>query len=591
MFELYFTAAILILLIVALAKDLYQPSLLIFVALLLLVIGDVITIDQAFEGFSNTGMITVGLLFIVSAGLQASGIYEKTILKLLGNRSTLHILRYFRLLPAVAGFSAFLNNTPIVASLIPVIKSWSRRHNLASSKFLIPISYAAILGGMCTLIGTSTNLIIHGLLLDKGMEGFSFYELTKVGLPVALVSLVLLSLVGYWLLPDRKDITAQLGEKTREFVVEMKVSDEYPHLNKSVEDANLRHLQGLFLFQINRNGDVIAPVSPKEKIRAGDRLFFTGLPETIYELQKTPGLYVVRDLEFDLKNIDSDKLKTYEAVVSSTSSLIGKTVRDSNFRNKYDAVILAIHRAGSRISKKVGDIIFQPNDTLFILAKTGFEKRFYHTQDFALVSRSLDIYEKPKWKGHLALALIVLMVLGASLKLVPIILGAGITASLMVLFGILSVKDAKENVNWNVLLYIACSFGVAKAISNSGLSSTVAHFLVNTLNVFGSMGVIAGVFVLTSSFTWIITNNAVAAIMFPVVLSITQVMPGDPRAYFITLALGASTCFASPMGYQTNLMVYSAGGYKFIDFVRIGLGLNVVVAVLTTFFVYYHFFM
>ena len=590
MFELYFSALILVLLIAGLIKDVYQPSLLIFVALLLFVIGNVITIDEAFEGFSNTGMITVGFLFIVSAGLQASGIFEKSIIHLLGDRSTPIVFRYLRLLTAVSGFSAFLNNTPIVASLIPVIRGWAKKNGLASSKFLIPISYAAILGGMCTLIGTSTNLIIHGLLLEKGLDGFSFYELTRVGVPVAVIGLIFLSLFSHLLLPSRKELTAKLGDETREFVVEMKVSDEYPNIGKSVQDANLRHLEGLFLFQISRDGQVIAPVGPEEIIKSGDRLFFTGLPETIYELQKSPGLYVVRDLEFDLKNVDSDKLKTYEAVVSSTSRLIGQTVRDSNFRDTYQGVILAIHRAGSRIDKKIGDIEFQPNDTLFIMAKHGFEDRFYHDRDFALVSRSLDIYEKPQWKGNLALGLIVLMVLGASLNVVPIILGAAITASLMILFKILSVKDAKENVNWNVLLYIACSFGVAKGISNSGLSALVGETIVNVLDVFGPAGVIAGVFLLTSSFTWVITNNAVAAIMFPVVLSIAEVIPGDPRPYVITLALGASTCFASPLGYQTNLMVYSAGGYRFSDFMKLGVILNLMVGVVTIWLVYHFYF-
>jgi len=590
MFTLIYTIIILVILIIALAKDVFRPSLLILAALLLLIIGDVITIDEGFSGFSNKGMITVGFLFVVSGGLRASGKFQSVIVRLLGKDGTSPFTRYIRLLFPVAGFSAFLNNTPIVASLIPVIKNWAKSNDLPVSKYLIPVSFAAILGGMCTLIGTSTNLVVHGMLLDAGFNGFSFFELTKIGLPAAGVGLLFIALAGWFLLPKRKEITAQLGESTREFVVELKVDKDYPFAQKTVEEANLRHLKGLFLFQITRGDHVIAPVSPSEKIYVGDRLFFTGLPETIFELQKTTGLKVVKDPEFDVNNIDSDKLNTYEAVVSGTSPLIGQTVRDSNFRTRYNGVILAIHRAGSRINKKIGDIVFRPNDTLFILAEKGFEKKWYHARDFSLVSRSLDIYEKPRWKGNLALGIIILMVVFASLKIMPILLSAAVAAILMVVTGILSSEDAKKNVNWNVLLYIACSFGIAKAVTNSGIADGIAGFIVNSLRPFGPAVIAAGIFVLTSLFTWVISNNAVAAIMFPVVLSVSRLLNTDPRPFMLALVFAASTCFASPLGYQTNLMVYNAGNYKFTDFLKIGLILNILIGTVVTLLIYFYFF-
>ncbi|MBU1873002.1 SLC13 family permease, partial [bacterium] len=194
------------------------------------------------------------------------------------------------------------------------------------------------MGGTCTLIGTSTNLVVHGLLLEAGYEGFSFFEITRIGVPVALLSILFITLVGRYLLPDRKDVITELGESTREFVVELKVGEEYPHLNQTIEQANLRHLPGLFLFQISRDDHTIAPVSPREKIQQGDRLFFTGLTDTIFELQKTPGLHSVKDQQFNIRDIDSDKFKTFEVVVSNTSHLVGDTVRDSGFRSHYNAV-------------------------------------------------------------------------------------------------------------------------------------------------------------------------------------------------------------------------------------------------------------
>jgi di/tricarboxylate transporter len=577
MFSLIYTSIILLVLAGSLAREKIRPSLAVFTAVLLLLFGRVITVEEAFHGFSNQGMITVAFLFIVSAALQTSGLFENMVMRILGKPHISPLVRYIRLLFPVAGLSAFLNNTPIVASLIPMIKSWSKKTGIASSKFLLPISFAAILGGTCTLIGTSTNLIVHGMLLDRNMPGLNFFEITRIGLPVTLAGIIFLVFYSQRLLPEHKELAVQLGEQTREFVVAMKVGSEFEHLGKTVETAGLRHLQGLFLFQIIRNGDLIAPVSHDERLFKGDRLFFTGLPETIYELQKMPGLRVIKDSEFDLKNIDSDQLGTYEAVISNHSPLIGQTVRESNFRNRYNAVILAIHRSGSRLRQKVGDIVFESNDTLFIIAKKGFDKAWYHQTDFSLVSSSVDIYQKPRWKGNLALGLLFLMVLTAALKWLPIIQAAAAAAVLMVLIGVISPGDARKAVNVDVLLLIASSFGIAKALQNSGLAAWLAQVLTAGMGGLGPMGVIAGFYILTSLLTWIITNNAVAAIMFPIAIAITKVSNLDVRPVVLTLAIGASSSFVTPISYQTNLMVYSAGGYKVSDFMKIGLPMNLIV--------------
>jgi len=580
MFDLYYTAAVILIMIFALAKEWFNPAMIIFSALLLLLAGKVITVNEAFAGFSNKGMLTVGFLFVVSAALQSSGTFERFILGMLGNNHKSDNGRYLRLMLPVAGLSAFLNNTPIVATLIPIVKSWAKRNNLSASKFLIPLSYAAILGGTCTLIGTSTNLVVHGLLLDAGYDGFSFFEITRIGVPVAILSILFMALVGRYLLPDRKDVITELGESTREFVAELTVSKEYPFLDQTIEQANLRQLPGLFLFQIDRNGQTIAPVSPREKIRKGDRLFFAGLTDTIYELQKTPGLHSVKDHKFNIRDIDSDKYKTYEAVISNTSHLVNDTVRDSGFRSHYNAVILAIHRSGERIDKKIGDIILQANDTLFLLAPAGFEKKWYNSRDFTLVTPSLNIYSKPRWKGNLSLGILIAMIVAAATGLIPIIFAAAIAAVLMIVSNIIHPKDAQNSVAWDVLLLIASSFGIAKAISNSGLADVIGNGLINGLSFMGETGILIGIFILTSTFTLLITNNAAAAIVFPIALSITRSMNMNPQAIMLTLALAASTCFASPVGYQTNLMVYSAGNYHFRDFIKVGAVMNVFVGIM-----------
>lgn len=589
-FPVIYTAIAIIIMMIVLAKEVFTPAIVVFSTLLILVLGKVITIEEAFIGFSNHGMLTVGFLFIVSTAIKSSGIVEKAINQLLGRKQTNEIFRYSRLMFPVAFFSAFLNNTPIVATLIHLIKKWSNKTKFPSSKLLIPLSYAAILGGMCTLIGTSTNLVIHGLLISNGYDGFSFFELTKVGFPTAIIGILFIVFIGRFLLPRKRETLKSMGKKKQEFVTAVKVNFKFPHIGKSIEDAGLRHLESLYLFQIDRGGKSIAPVSPEEKIQENDRLFFTGLPETIYDLAKQKGLTVLEDLDYHIGNHDSDKLKTFEAVISNVSPLIGKTVRESNFRDKYNAVILAIQRSGHRINKKVGDITFHLGDTLFILADNNFNKRWSQINSFSLISSNLNTYSKPKWKSNLALVFLILMVILAALEIIPILITAACAAVLMILFNIISLNDAKNSIDWSVLLIIASSFGIGKAISNSGLAQVVASNIIIPMEVLGPIGIIAGLFILTSLLTWVITNNAVAALMFPVAIFIAQTTHIAIEPILITLALASSSSFATPIGYQTNLMVYSACDYKIKDFMKIGIPMNIIIGIVVTVLVYLFYF-
>lgn len=589
LFEIYYTAIVLLLLTLSLVFEVSRPVYLMMMALLALLIAGIIPIDEAFEGFANQGMLTIAVLYIIAATLQSSSLFTRLITYLLGSGNTR--FRYLRFLLPVSFFSAFINNTPLVATLIPQIKRWSKKNDFPASKLLIPLSYAAILGGMCTLIGSSTNLVIHGMLLDEGLEGFRFFELGKVGLPVAVIGILYISLIGKKILPSRKDMITRLSDSSREFVAEVKVESDCPHIGKTIEEANLRHLKGLYLFQIIRGSEELAPLAPKEILRKDDRLFFTGLPETIFDIIKTPGFQLIKDPEFDPGNIDSDKHRTYEAVISNVSPLLGKTVRESGFRKKYNAVILAIHRHGQRINSKVGDIEFQANDTLFLLAKKGYEDEWYHSSDFSLVSESVKEYSKPKAKGNLALVLIALMVIAVASGLISsMLLAAIITAGLLLLLRIISYHDARRSLNPDVLLIIVAALGIGKAVHHSGIAEIMADNFIQLLYPFGTLGLIAGIFFMTSFYTELITNNAAAAILFPIVFSTAHKLGLPLQPLMITLAIAASTSFATPIGYQTNLMVYSAGGYRFSDFLKTGVPLNVLIGISTTLLVYYLYF-
>jgi len=589
-FQFWYTLLIVLAMLGALAFEVAQTALILTAALLLLVFGGVIGPGEAFQGFSNEGMLTVGFLFVVASGLHATGVFSKMTYVLFGKERGNPRSKLIRVLFPVAGISAFINNTPLVAILIPAVRSWCRRLNFPSSKLLIPLSYATILGGLCTLIGTSTNLVIHGLLIDHGYPGFTFFELGRVGLPMAVVGILAVALVLHRFLPKRKEVAAQLGDEVREFVIEMKVNAAYPEIGNSVQSAGLRRLKGLFLFQIERDGKMIAPVTPTEKIHEGDRLFFTGIPETIVELQKSKGLDVVRDVHFDLKNYDSEELKTYEVVISPKSPLIDRTVRESNFRRVYDAVILALHRSGERVNRKIGDIRIRAGDTLLILASHEFHTKWYHSSDFSLVSTSEEVPSKTRIQATLAMVIGALMVLAATIEFVPMSVAAASAALLLVLTRCLPLREAFNGVDLGVMLSIACALGIARAVENSGVAEFVAHGLLGVSAQFGTLVIIAAIYGATLLITEIVSNNAAAAIMFPIGLSVAASLETGIMPFMYAITLGASAAFATPIGYQTNLMVQGPGGYKFLDYVKVGLPLDLIVGSVCVTMIHFLFF-
>ncbi len=577
-FSFWYTAILMVVLTIVLVKEYIEADIAIFSVLLLMIIGGVINISEAFSGFSNHGMLTVGFLFIVAGALQRTGILGIIGDSILGKEGKVSS-KLFRLLPPVSTISAFFNNTPIVAMLIPTVRSWARKNHAPVSKFLIPLSYAAILGGTCTLIGTSTNLVVHGLMLENGFKGMGFFEISGVGVPIAVLGLAAIVLVGHKLLPDRKEPIVQVDEHIREFVVVMKVEADYRHIGHSIELAGLRHLKGLFLFQIERKGELKTPVEPKEKIQLFDYLFFTGLPETILELQKTPGLSLLKEKTFDLKHFDSDAFGAFEVVVSPNSPLIGKNVRESNFRSNYNAVIIAIHRSGERIKEKIGDIILNTGDTLLILARRDFINRWYHSRDFYLVSRSVDINSKPRGYYYVSIFVLVAMIAAMASGLVPVIVASGTAAVLLILSKCITTPDARNSVDWKVLLIIASAFGIAKGLDNSGIASFLAEKIVASVGSFGILGLLAAIYFITNIYTEIITNNAAAALLVPIALSAAQQAGVNPRPFFIAVAFGASASFSTPIGYQTNLMVYGPGGYRFKDFLKAGIPMNLFIGI------------
>lgn len=580
--QAWFTGVVVVTMIIALVREWYGTDLILGAALTVLMAAGVLNPREALAGFGNPGMLTIAALFVVAAGVRETGGLSYVATNLLGKHKGPFCTLLRLMLPTTA-ISAFLNNTPVVAMFTPVVRKWATNNNIAPSKLLIPLSYASILGGICTLIGTSTNLVVSGMMHEHGMEPMGMFEISSVGIPVALTGLAFMLLVGRHLLPDRRDVIEKLAEKRREFLVEMRVRSDCRLIGKSIEEAGLRHLGGLFLVHIERDDRIIGPVHPTEILLSDDILLFTGLVDTIVELKNIRGLEPITDSDIDLAaNGRIGDLRLFEVVISASSPLAGIGVREAGFRNRYDAAVIAVHRLGHRVAKKIGDIVLKPGDTLLLEAPESFERKWYNSTHFYLVSQVGGGHRIRHDKAPFAAAIIGLMVLLPALGLAPMVLCAFAAAGIFVFTHLVSPTVARRSLDLGVLVTIAAAFGIGRAMETSGLATAIASLTIELFSDFGPIGVLACVFVITSVFTELITNNAAAALIFPIALSAADQIGADPRPFLIGVAIAASSSFATPLGYQTNLIVYGPGGYKFSDFFRIGIFMNILVVVAGT---------
>ncbi len=580
--EAWQTLGLIALLFVALVKNIAPPDLLFLAATAVLAVVGIITPEEAFAGFSNPGMLTVAMLFVVAAGLRDTGILDYIGHQVLGAARTRNSV-LARLAAVVIPMSAFLNNTPIVAMFVPVVMDWSRRNHVSPSKLLIPLSYLAILGGTCTLIGTSTNLVVNGLMMQNGLPGLHLFEIGMIGLPYAVVGILYLLLVGQRLLPDRKELFEQLGESRREYLAEMLVQRGCRLVGRSVEDAGLRSLPGLFLIEIDRSGQVIAPVGPDDVIEENDRIVFTGIVSSIIDLEKIVGLVPIAELDYQVSSGEQRGRRLCEAVISESSRLVGKTIRDADFRATYGAAVVAVHRGGKRVAKKIGDIALRPGDTLLMQVRPHFLRAHRHDPSFYLIS-DVDDYRPLRrdraWISLLLFAgLILLMITGW----VSTIVAATLAAVLMVAAGCISAGDARRSIEWQVLITIAAAFGIGSALQNSGAAAAVAATLFDATRELGPIAALAAIYIITSLLTELITNNAAAVLVFPFCLETARLYDNaSPKPFLMALILAASASFMTPIGYQTNMMVYGPGGYRFGDFLRIGAPLNLLLWIVAT---------
>ena len=573
--EAWLTLAVVAAVVMVLARDLATPSIAVLGGVVLLLVTGVVNPDQALAGFSNPAPFTVAALYIVAAAVEKTGALQPIVSAMLG-RTRGGRRAMGRLLLPTAASSAFLNNTPIVAMMAPQVAAWAERRGTSASRYLMPLSFATILGGTVTLIGTSTNLLISGLLSSAGLRPLGMFELARIGLPVALAGIAYLILAADVLLPERRAAKEQAESELRAFTVNMRVESRGALDGATVLEGGLRHLQGVFLVALRRGEDVIAPVGPDARLRGGDVLTFAGKADLVVDLQRMRGL-VSTELQHVL-SFGAPGRTFFEAVVGEASPLVGRTLKEVEFRARYQAAVVAIHRSGQRVASKLGEVRLKVGDTLLLVADPGFRARWRDRSDFLLVSRLGG--SPPMPTGRAAAVGIVALgaVLLAAFGVLSILEASLVGAVALVLSGILTAGEARAAIDLDVILVIAGSFGLGAALQASGLAAILGDGLATLGGRFGTVGALAGVVVATVVLTELITNNAAAAIMFPVAVAAAGHASVDPRAFAVAVAISASASFLTPIGYQTNTMVYGMGGYRFGDFARLGAGLTIMVA-------------
>ncbi|HEY7885804.1 MAG TPA: SLC13 family permease [Cellvibrionaceae bacterium] len=544
--------------------------------LIILSVAGVLTPGEAFSGFSNQGMLTVAAMFVVAAGIHGSGGVDLLVNHLLRHPKTVRAAQMRIALP-VALLSAFLNNTPVVATMIPAVRGWAKRIDVAPSKLMIPLSYAAIMGGTLTLIGTSTNLVVNGQYQElTGEPGFSLFSITAVGLPVLIVGVLYMFLVFPKHLPDRRE--KDLFGNLREFTLEVAVASDGPLVGQTVAAAGLRDLKRIYLVEIERAGVIIPAVGSEEPLQGGDRLVFAGDTEAISDLLRIKGIVPSTDGEPTLAQEHLER-RLVEAVISPHSHCINQTVRDAQFRERYGAVVLAVARNGERVSGNLGNTKLKPGDTLLLEARPAFVSRQRYTKDFLLIN-DLGTEAPRHQRAYLSWGILLGLILLAAFNVLSMLNAAFLGAALMLISGCCSAQQAQKSLDPTVLLTIAASFALGNALYKTG----VAQWLADGMLTLG-MGHPILLLILTYIAVWMltetITNNAAAILMLPVVLELTQKASLNPEPFLLAVMMAASASFSTPLGYQTNLMVYGPGSYRFTDFIKAGIPLSLLVGATT----------
>lgn len=571
--EALLTAIVLAVVLVALARELAPPAAVVLGGVVALVLAGVLEPDRAFAGLSSPATLSIAGLFVVSRALRQHGRLETLVARLLGDGSRGERGALIRLVPALALTSGVMNNTPLVVTAAPMVRDWAERRGLAASRLLIPVSFAAILGGLLTLIGTGPTLVVSGALAASGRPGFGFLTIGAVGLPLLVVAGTLLVILAPRVLPDRRDHAQRVAAAERDYTVLMAVASGGPSDGRTIVEAGLRSLDGTFVAGLVRGGEELAAIGPTTRLRGGDELVLVGRAEDVAELLSHPGLLPGERAQVRL--LDGERHDLVECVLSSSSPLVGTTLKELSFRGRYGGAVVAIHRAGERLTGRLGRVPLRPGDVLLVLADPGFAERWRGEPDFGAVVPIDGARERPSdARTRITVATFVAMVALAASGLVPVITAILGACAVLVATRTVSFRRALDAVDRDVVLIVAGAIGFAEALTVSGLAAAAAAAAEALAAGLGPVGALAVLVVATLALTEAVTNVAAAALMAPIGIDLAERVGADPTGFAVAVAVAASASFLTPIGYQTNTIVYGLGRYRYGDYWRLGLPLT-----------------
>jgi di/tricarboxylate transporter len=586
--QAWLTLGVVITAVAALASERVSQPGTVMAAVTVLLLTRVINAKSALSGFSNEAPFTIAALYVVAGAAQTTGALQGVTARVLG-RSPRGMRRprfreTARLLFPAATASAFVYNTPLVSMLAPRVSSWAQRWGRPASWYLLSLNNAILLGGMVTAIGTTTNVVISGLLSASQRHPLALFEPSLATIPLAIAGTLLMAWFGARLAGARTSPDQHFKADVREYTVEMLVRPKGGLEGSTVEEAGLRDLAGVYLVAVIRNDATIAPVAPELRLVASDRLVFAGNVARVLDLQSNPGLQSAEAAHFSVVESTVDR-RFHEAVIAPGGSLVGRSLKQVNFRSLFGGAVIAIHRSGELVEGKLGSVPLHPADVLLVLAPPDFNTRWSGSGDFLLVAPIAGTPAPVNRRNARIVEIVVALFLVCAATGVLSVLQAALVAALaLLILGVVTPRQAQASVNVNVLIVVCGSFGIGEAIGQSGLARHIADILITAFGPLGDRGILVGFLVSTVLITQVVTNNAAAVLMYPVGLALAAHAHMLERPFVLALVVGASASFLTPIGYQTNTIVYGMGGYRWKDFVRTGLPvtlLTVAIASLT----------
>ena len=578
-FEIAFVLGLVLLTFILFVTEKFSLDVTALLILTILFIGGFLSVEEAMSGFSNPAVIIISLLFILSHALQKTRILEYLIVRINQLVSRSRSLGLGVYLLTIAFASALMNNTAIVAIFMPVTIRLAHRYRMSPSKLLIPLSYAAIMGGTLTLVGTSTNLIVNSIYINNDGQPLGMFEFAKFGWITLTIGIIYVLTIAPKILPSRT-VTSSLTQSYHMagYLTEMKLSKDSPLVGSSCQQRNISQNYDVIVLDIQRGDRLITYKVGNEKLQADDILFVKGSVESFLQMKEVEKVSLLTDEKLTQNELEQEDNILIECMVTDQSNLIGKTIVNSNFRKRFYAFILAIRREGSIIRNKIAHVLIQSYDTLLIYGGRKELSKLANSSGFILLGEVEEQLVKVRF-WWVSIISIIFTILFAAVGLLPIIKGALLSVVILLALRIITPNEAYQSIHWQVIILIAALIPLGTVIETTGTASFIGDSIAQLVRLFSDSYqpyILLGItYLITMILTEVSSNTATAIIMTPIVLSLAAKMGIDARPLIFGVCFAASASFSTPVGYQTNLMVYGPGGYKFSDFIKVGLPLSI----------------